>query len=132
MNSLFPTIAGLLPIAIGVVASQETSSSDSVTVWWILGAAGAATVFNQIVTAWNNLTGRFKEREGQGPEYITRANCHDAHKMTEQVIKELEAKMEAKVNELHALIREDVKGAHKRIDIILSAVSKLEGKVDRK
>ena len=150
MNSIIPTISGLLPLAIGAVAAPQDTET-TVAVWWIIGAAGAAALFNQLVSAWNNLTGRFKS-EGTGPEYVTRVNCHEAHQKTEAVLKasdaqreksiadleekientfnRLDEKLESKQNEMRTIVRADISGVHQRVDAILAAVSELKGKVE--
>lgn len=148
MNTLISSISGLLPLAIASIASAETSAAATpadaqitAAVWWILGAAGVAVIFNNLFSAWTNLTGRFKEKEGAGPEYVTRQACHEAHQKTEATIKEreenleqtiteLENKLESKSNELRVIVRADIAGVHKRVDAILAAVSELKGRVE--
>jgi len=130
MNSILPALTGLLPIAIASVASQE--SETSLGVWWILGAAAAAVMFNQLITAWNNLTGRFKERENNGPEYVTRQACHEAHEKLENCLKEQEHAFETKLTEFRNEFGRGIKGVHQRVDSILSAVSELKGRVESK
>ena len=99
-------------------------------IWWILGAAGAAVILKNLIDLWNSLTGRFQQNQA-GPDFITRAACHEAHTKVEDKIDEFEKKLEAKHTELRNIISKDVAGAHKRIDQVLAAVSELKGEVKR-
>ncbi len=143
MNSLLSSVSGLLPLAIASIASSESADAQTSTgVWWILGAAGAAVIFNQLVTAWNNLTGRFKEREGTGPQYQRVEVCEAMHKTITDAIEEVERRQTHRMEEteqrhsvrtegLRREIKGDVSGVHKRIDEVLKGVSRLEGKVNQ-
>jgi bifunctional pyridoxal-dependent enzyme with beta-cystathionase and maltose regulon repressor activities len=129
MSALLP--AGLAAVAASQTPSSAPDSSTAVGIWWLVGASCAAVIFNQLSDAWQKLTGRFKEREPNGPEYVTRQACHTAHTQTETHFKEMENRVEAKVTEIRGIFREDIQGVHNRINDVLEKVSELKGKVSK-
>jgi hypothetical protein len=137
MTSILSSISGILPLAIaGIAATQvpqvsNSPSSENLAIWWILGAAGAAVILNNILDAWRKITGNFKERESAGPEYVQKSDCKDVHKTMTDQWEEAEQRHTTRTESLRQEIKSDIKGVHKRIDEILSAVSELKGKIYR-
>lgn len=128
MSDTISTLAALAPAAVAQVAIPTETSA---LVWWLVGLAAAAALFNQIVAAWRNLTGRFSDRPADGPEYVTRPACHQAMK---EVADRLDRIDQCRLNDmadLRNLIRSEVGGTHKRVDAILSAVSEVRGELKR-
>lgn len=123
---LSSTIGGLLPL--GIAASLPPEPSDTTqAVWWIVGAASAAVIFNQLVTAWNNLTGRFKEKEGAGPEYVSRVACHQAHDKLSVVLKEIDQQHERRTEALRLEQKKDMVGLHDKINTVAIITGEIRG-----
>lgn len=126
MNDLLTPVSGLLPLVMAQIASPGPDDR-SLAVWWLLGLAAAAVIFNQLSDAWRKLTGRFKEREQPGPHYVLHSTCIDSHNKLEATLREIDEGHEERTEALRRELKADTGGVHKRVDEVLKAVSRVEG-----
>ena len=117
----------LVPLVLAQFIGGEAAGKGALL--WLLGLAAAAVIFNQVVMAFRNMTGRFAERV-PGAGFQTREGCATVQQHVTARIDAAEQRSDTRDETLRREIKEDVKGVHKRSDQILAAVSRLEGKVD--
>jgi len=113
MTRIFTAFLPLLPLAMA-----PSVGDSNVVVMWILGLAGVAVIFNQVATAWKTMTTGLKEQPTPSQTYATKSDCATRHTNMEQRDSEREARHEAQVTAIH-----------NRINQVLAAVSRLEGRV---
>jgi hypothetical protein len=126
MSDIISATTAIAPL---ILAQTAAAQPDQPAVWWILGLAGAAVIFNQIAQSWHTLTGRFKRLESSGPRCPTEAECDARHRLVEEHLVKIGDQAQARSEALRQEIKKDVSGVHTRIDDVLRAVSRIEGKV---
>ncbi len=87
MSDIISASAAMAPL---VLAQAATAQPDQPAVWWILGLAGTAVIFNQLAQSWKTITNRFKEREQPGPHVATIEDCEKRHLTIDNHLSEME------------------------------------------
>jgi uncharacterized protein HemX len=126
MTDLISATAALSPL---VLAQTAAAQPDQPAVWWIIGLAGAAVIFNQVAQSWKTLTNRFRERDSGGPRSPTEAECESRHNLISTQLQNITEQAQGRSESLRQEIKKDLGGVHQRIDEVLRAVARLEGKV---
>jgi hypothetical protein len=106
VSDLITSAGALIPLA----AAVSMPSQENAAIWWILGLAGVAVMFNQVTQAWRSLTGRMVERPS-GEDFQPKHEC--------------EQKMDSARREAKA----DMENLHSRINIVLREVSQVCGEI---
>ncbi len=110
-------ISSIVSVAPLVLAQIPAVGATEVGQWLLAGAA-VAVIANQGMSFFKNLTGGFaRKRSAADPDFSTRELCDQRHLM-------VDARLESQRME----IKSDIKGIHNRIDDVLKAVSRLEGR----
>jgi len=97
-------------VAAGMLGEAQTNAA----LWWILGAAGAAVMLNQLVQAWRNMTGGML-RKPDDDQARKRTDCIEIHKRTNNRINGLEAESEAGDTSLRLEIKADMTAISKEL-----------------
>lgn len=114
MNSeLLTSLAALIPCTVAQIGGLQ---SDSSLMWWLLGLAFIAVIFNQAAAAWKTLSQRFEEKPA-GNQYRSRRDCIEIHADLKQDIKEMNRRSEENDNALRLEVKNDVRGIHGRLDL---------------
>lgn len=89
MNDFAASVGGLLPL---VIAQVPAASTDQVLTVF-LGGAALAVIFNQLVAAWRNLSGKAQKRELDQPltvkeaeQYAGRNHQHNEYLLREDCV----------------------------------------------
>ena len=95
MSDILHGFVSLSPLILASVAqASETAAqapaNDQFTVWWLLGLAGAAVMFNQSAQAWKTLTGRMQRTPDESQPRL-RKDCIEVHKLNTQRLNAIEA-----------------------------------------
>ena len=122
MNDALTSSATLVPLALGATLPE----ADPALVWFF-GLASAAVIFNQVSSAWGRLTGRFKEREGSGPEYIKRDDCEKHHTEMHNQFTTACKDISSRLDGMRKEFKEDIEGMHSKTNRIAESVGELRG-----
>jgi hypothetical protein len=114
MSDIISASAAMAPL---VIAQAASSQPEQPAVWWILGLAGVAVVFNQIAQSWKTITNRFKEREQPGPHVATIEDCEKRHQTLDNHLSEMERQV---VNRGEKLREETLARAEKLREEVLT------------
>ena len=122
------------PISLGpfILAAIAPPADDrSMAVWWLLGLAAAALIFNQVADAWGKLTGRFSRDASPEGGFRSRKDCIEIHQQLNQNREKVQDSLMNADTELRKEIREDITGVHKRLDAVLTALVEIrKGKAE--
>lgn len=122
MNSINIAIA-LSPLVLAQIASVK--GEHSVAVWWILGLAGAAVMFNQISEAWTRMTRRFQDRTPDGAQIQSVEECRRVHQGVTKAFEDLDRDIE----QVNVRTEERVGKIHSRLDGIVALLHELKGAI---
>lgn len=127
MNEAISTLTALAPAAV----AQLSASDASPLVWWLVGLAAAAAIVNQVVLAIRNLSGKsVRDRDAVSPE-----QCAARHASLDSRLdvrfRDIERALIERDNALRAVLSQDVRGVHQRVDEVLGAVSEVRGELKR-
>lgn len=100
---------------------------------WILAASVVLNFFFLI----GKFTGRKESRDigpqplrVQGePEYATKSDCTRQHAQVDASTTAMEGRLTSAINSLRDETRTDIKGVHKRIDVLVGAVNAVVGQL---
>ena len=90
------------------------SSTVQLVVFWILGGAGFAAMLNQVLSAWQKLTGGMKETPPPASTYRTREDCNGIHSKDRDWIRAVERKVNGAATRDE--LRQESDGLHARIE----------------
>lgn len=114
MNDAISSALALAPLAL----AQTPAIGATELGQWLLAAAAVAVIANQGMAFFKNILGGFaRKRSAPDEASPTQESCDQKH-----------AKVDARAEALRMEIKNDIKGIHTRIDAILAATSRLEGK----
>jgi len=128
MNNSISSFVSLTPLLLGQMPAVSSSELGG----WLLSAAAVAVIANQGMMFWKNISGGLKETPPPAQTYVQKTVCKLLHIGVETKIREQSERIETAEENTEALrreIKDDVKGIHDRINIILEAVGELKGKV---
>lgn len=131
MSDLVSAAGGLsLPIIAQVAAQAEVSTADrNPAIWWMVGAAAAAVVFNQLSQSWDRLTGRFS-RQNNDPQMQTAEGCKVIHQHLDEKMEAFCDRVTGAVEKLGRDAEERSSKLHSRIDPISQRVTAVDARVD--
>ena len=132
MNNLLSTGLSLSPI---MLAQFVPSASHSQILTVLLGGAALLVIANQAFSFWKNATGNLKEIPPPAQTYVPITRCAEEHKKNADehtsmaaTLRTIGAEALQRSDAVRKEIKDDVKGIHARIDDVLKAVSRLEGR----
>ena len=127
MNNTISSLASLLPLCMAQLPAAKPTEIGT----WLLSAAAVTVIASQGIALWNQITGRFKERETSGPSYVQVRDCTRSHTDLATTIEKQEDRHQQRTEALRLEIKNDIKGVHDRINEVLAGVSRVEGKVNQ-
>lgn len=124
MNSFVGGLVLMVPL---LLAQMPSASDTKMGVQWLVGAAAAAVMFNQVAQAWKTMTGKFSKMSEPEGGYRTRHDCIEIHKALHADRVKVQDGLAQADTALRLELREDIKGIHRRIDDVLTAVANIGG-----
>lgn len=132
MSDLVSAAGGLsLPVIAQVAAQADGASSGNPAIWWLVGAAAAAVIFNQLATAWDRLTTRFsRQQTPDGQQFQTAAGCKAVHSAFDSKVDSFCREIRDSIAALGREAEERSSKLHARIDPISQRVTAVDARVD--
>jgi hypothetical protein len=128
MNNPISSFIALMPLAIG----QMPAASESEIGRWLLAFAAVAVIANQGITFWKNISGGLKETPPPAQTYVQKTICKLLHIEIDKHHREETERIDKAEENTEALrreIKDDIRGIHDRINLILCVVGELKGKL---
>jgi hypothetical protein len=125
IKNALDNLVPLLPMTVAQLGGVDANGLGA----WLLGAMAVMVIVNQALTVWGKLSRGLKEVPPPADTYATRELCDEKHEGIKSRLEKIDQDHQARVDRMERDYQITCRGIHSRINEVLAAVSRLEGKV---